>query len=167
MASHAGSFLVARPSLHDPFFRRAVVLLLKHGKEGAFGLVVNRPAPVEGLPFALFAGGPCESQGFLMLHGCPDWIEDAADQEAREVAPGIFLGDSSCLERLKNLQDEERDRVRVYMGYAGWGPKQLEGELAGGAWAVVEATGDLLFDTPAEELWERLAPPRIPEPSLN
>ena len=55
----------------------------------------------------------------------------------------------------------------MFSGYAGWGPGQLEGELAAGAWAIVPATGELLFDVPAEDLWYRLVPPTIPEPSVN
>jgi putative transcriptional regulator len=55
----------------------------------------------------------------------------------------------------------------MFSGYAGWGPGQLEGELAAGAWAIVPASGELLFDVPAEQLWFRLAPPTIPEPSVN
>jgi putative transcriptional regulator len=167
MSSHAGSFLVARTSLQDPSFRRSVVLLIKHGKEGAFGLVVNRPAPVEGLPFNLFAGGPCESEGLLMLHGHPQWAAASVEPPNLEIAPGVFLGDATCMERVKAAGPEADLRYRVFLGYAGWGPSQLEGELEEGAWAVLPASGDLLFDTPPEELWDCLAPPRIPEPSAN
>lgn len=167
MSSHAGSFLVARPALQDPSFRHSVVLLLRHGEQGAFGLVVNRPAPVEGLPFNLFAGGPCESEGLLMLHGHPQWAAASSEPPNLEIAPGVFLGDATCMERVKTAGPDAALRYRVFLGYAGWGPEQLEGELAGGAWAVLPASGDLLFDTPAEELWDCLAPPRIPEPSAN
>src|SRR5712664_4083721 len=69
MKSLAGTFLVARPVLEDPSFRRAVVLLLQHGPEGAFGLIVNRQVRATGLPFPVYRGGPCESPGMFMLHG--------------------------------------------------------------------------------------------------
>jgi putative transcriptional regulator len=166
--SYAGSFLVARTSLHDPNFARSVVLLLAHGPEGAFGVVVNRPAATEGLPWPLFAGGPCPSPGLVMLHGHPEWVEPPADEDGpgREVAPGIFSGDAACLERASQSEADTR-RVRVFHGYAGWGAGQLEGELAAGAWALVPASADRLFDIPHEELWERLAPSRIPQPSVN
>jgi putative transcriptional regulator len=167
MPTYAGSFLVARPSLQDPNFRKSVVLLLQHGSGGAFGLVVNRPAKVEGLPFLVFAGGPCGSEGLLMLHSQADWIEAEEDVKAKTVAPGVFLGDASCLKQVKEMPEEEATRYRMFAGYAGWGPGQLEGELAAGAWAIVSANAELLFNTPLEEMWTQLLPPAIPEPSLN
>jgi putative transcriptional regulator len=167
MPSLAGSFLVARPVLKDASFAQSVVLLLQHGPEGAFGLVVNRPARVEGLPFPMFAGGPCESQGLMMLHGHADWVEADSEQAKNGVAPGIFLGDSSCLNRVSDPTPDQKLRFRIFAGYAGWGPDQLERELAAGAWSVTPATGQLLFETPVEDLWDRLMPPAIPQPSLN
>ena len=82
MSSLAGSFLVARHVLQDANFRQTVVLLLKHGSEGAFGLVVNRPAKAEGIPFPVFGGGPCPMKGFIMLHGHADWVDDMPVDEA-------------------------------------------------------------------------------------
>ncbi len=168
--SLAGSFLIARPTLRDPNFAHTVVFMLSHQEEGAFGLVVNRPAEAEGLPWPLFVGGPCPAPGLLMLHGHPDWAgpkEGDEDESAKEVGPGIFAGDAACLERAGNADPEQNLRFRVFTGYAGWGAGQLEGEVASGAWAVMPATAPLLFDTPVEELWDRLAPPRIPQPSMN
>jgi len=166
MASLAGSFLIARPVLEDPNFRHTVVLLLQHGADGAFGLVVNRPAKSKGLPFPVFKGGPCGSQGMLLLHGHADWV-DKSDDEAKSIAPGIFIGDAACLEKVSEGKAAEDVRFRLYTGYAGWGPKQLESELASGAWAMVQATAELLFETPVTDLWQQLLPPAIPQPSLN
>jgi putative transcriptional regulator len=163
----AGKFLVAKPALKDPSFHQTVVFLLRHGAEGAFGLVANRPAPVQGLPFPVFTGGPCTFQGLLMLHGHAEWAQASSDQGGKEVAPGIFLGDASCLERINDPTPGQALRFRMFTGYAGWGPGQLEGELAAGAWSVVPATSQLLFDAPVEDLWDRLVPPTIPQPSLN
>src|SRR5207245_715291 len=153
MPSLAGSFLVARPALEDSNFRQAVVLLLQHGTEGAFGLVVNRAASVKGLPFLVYAGGPCESEGFLMLHGHPDWLDSSPDPGRSEVAPGIYLGDASCLNRITEAGSQDALNYRMFAGYAGWGAFQLESELTTGAWAVTPASGKLLFDTPIEDLW--------------
>jgi len=163
MSSLAGSFLVARPVLQDPNFRQSVVLMLQHGSEGAFGLVVNRPAKTQGLPFPVFNGGPCKAQGLMMVHGHTEW----PGGDAKGVAPGIFLGDAACLKMAADAKSVVALRYRVFMGYAGWGPGQLEGELSSGAWAVVPATGDALFGTDVEELWIGLTPPRIPTPSVN
>ena len=163
----AGSFLIARGALQDPNFVQTVVLLLRHGEEGAFGLVVNRPAEAENLPFPVFQGGPCPAPGVILLHGHPDWAKpDESDDPPAEVAPGIFIGDEDCVRRV--LQgEEESGRSRIFSGYSGWGPDQLERELTAGAWIVVPATAELLFDTPVEDLWDRLSPPTTPQPSVN
>jgi putative transcriptional regulator len=165
MKSFAGSFLVARPVLRDPNFERTVVLLLAHNEEGAFGLVVNRPAPPTNLPFPLFLGGPCPSPGLLMLHGQPMWVDEPSP--GQEPVPGVYLGDVHALEQATDEEEEDGGSYRVFRGYAGWGEGQLEGELVAGAWALVPASAELLFETPPEELWERLVPPSIPQPSVN
>ncbi|MBL8795505.1 MAG: YqgE/AlgH family protein [Planctomycetia bacterium] len=167
MPFYSGSFLVARPILQDPNFTQTVVLLLRHAQEGAFGLVVNRPAQVEGLAFPVYGGGPCKAEGLMLLHGHEDWIASPAERQEREVAPGIYLGDSAALKRSTEATPEDGLRFRIFSGYSGWGPGQLEAELAAGAWTIAGAKGETLFDVPAEDLWERLIPPRIPQPSLN
>src|SRR5436190_18248802 len=116
--SFAGSFLVARPSLRDPNFHRTVVLLLAHGPDGAFGLVVNRPAQAEGLPWPVFDGGPCPSPGLLMLHGHAGWAtasdEPAGENVVREAGRGIYVGDAACLERASEEAEDEAVRFRVF-----------------------------------------------------
>ena len=166
MPFYGGSFLVAKPALVDPNFRQTVVLLVQHTEEGAFGLVVNRPVPVKDLPYPIFAGGPCEAQGLFLLHGHADWA-NGPEKQATEISPGIYLGDSSLTDVMKNLPKEKLSRVRMFAGYAGWGPGQLEGELAEGVWGLTAADGKTLFETPPKELWTYLRPPAIPQPSLN
>lgn len=164
MKSLAGSFLVARTSLKDGFFGQTVVFMLQHDQDGAFGLVLNRPAPVKDLPFPLFIGGPCKFQGLIMLHGHPDWVP--AD-ELQEVCPGVFMGNADCIGRVSEPEGDEHYRYRIFSGYAGWGPDQLEREMTEGSWAVIAASAKFIFDVPVEELWTSLVPPAIPQPSLN
>ena len=169
MLSLAGSFLVAKPVLEDPNFVQTVVLLLRHGSEGAFGLVVNRPAEIEALPFTVFTGGPCPAPGLIMLHGEPQWATPPGVEDpdpSTVVAPGIFVGNADCMSRVGDGPCEE-PRFRMFAGYSGWGPDQLERELASGAWIIAPATGELLFDTAPDALWDRLSPPATPKPSLN
>ncbi len=163
----SGSFLVARPVLKDPSFVRTVVLILKHEAGGAFGLVVNRPSSVEGLPFPVFMGGPCAAEGLVLLHGHEEWLPEDPDGPDSKIAAGIYLGNAECLKRISDPPNAETFRFRVFLGYAGWGPDQLERELAAGAWAVVSATPALLFDAPVDDLWTSLLPPAIPQPSDN
>jgi putative transcriptional regulator len=162
--SLAGKFLVAKPILRDPNFARCVVVLLAHNDEGALGLIVNRPAATEELPLPLFDGGPCASAGLFLLHGNAAWTDGEGPQE---IAPGVFVGDAGVFERAGKSGPEMRRRVRVFRGYAGWGGGQLERELAVGDWAVMPASGELLFDTPVADLWKHLVPPMIPQPSMN
>ncbi len=166
MSALAGKLLIARPAMADPFFGRSVILMLQHGAEGAFGLVLNRPAQAKELPFPIYVGGPCKMDGLLMIHGMEEWL--STDNEGTpEVCPGVFLGTSEQFEKATEADDAETSRFRVFTGYAGWASNQLEAEMHQDAWIVLPASGDVIFDTPVEELWERLAPPTLPEPSMN
>ncbi len=165
MSSLAGNFLVARSSLRDGFFGRSVVLLLQHGSDGAFGLVLNRPTKAKELSFPLFIGGPCQTDGLLMIHGRPDWIADE-ENKGMEVCPGVYLGTTEQFEKIDDANDPA-GRFRVFAGYAGWGPDQLESEMQQGAWIVLPAQGEMIFETPAQDLWEQLAPSTLHGPSVN
>lgn len=165
MSSLAGFFLVAKSSLRDGFFGRSVVLLLQHGTEGAFGLVLNRPAQAKDLPFPIFVGGPCKMDGLLMIHGREDWTNE--EEKSVEICPGVFLGTAAQFVKLSESEDAKDGKFRVFTGYAGWGPSQLESEMEQDSWIVVPASGDVIFKTPVDDLWERLAPPAFHEPSMN
>jgi putative transcriptional regulator len=164
MSTLAGKFLVARSSLRDAFFGRSVILLLEHSDEEAIGLVLTRPAEAKELPFPVFVGGPCQMDGLLMIHGRKDWQDE---EGLKEVCPGVYLGTAEQFERARESEDAAGGRFRVFAGYAGWAPGQLEEEMNEGAWIVLPASGEVIFDTPPLELWEKLAPPTLPEPSLN
>jgi putative transcriptional regulator len=150
----------------DPFFGRSVILMLDHSSNGALGVVLNRPAQAEELPFPIYVGGPCKLDGLLMIHGMDEWLAGNEDS-AREVCPGVYLGTPEQFEKATEADETVTDRFRVFTGYAGWGPTQLESEMSQDAWIVLPANGELIFGTPVQELWERLAPPTMPEPSMN
>ena len=167
--SHASQFIIARPSLQDPTFQQTVILLLQHDQSGAFGLVVNRPLPPQAwtLPFPLYLGGPCKSEGLLMLHGHQEWM-DMQSQQEKQIVPGIFIGDEECVKQATQKHAEEATgRFLMMTGYAGWGPGQLENEISQGAWALVKATSDNLFQISAQDKWASLLPSIIPQPSDN
>jgi putative transcriptional regulator len=166
MLSVAGSFLVARPSLEDGFFGRAVVLMLQHGPDGAFGLMLNRVGKAKEFPFPIHLGGPCKFHGFILVHGHEDWV-DEDERDAAQICPGVYLGDADCFKRILDPLPGCDWQFRIFTGYSGWGPGQLEKELSEGAWAVVPARRQSIFDTPLEELWVGLVPSAIPTPSLN
>jgi putative transcriptional regulator len=154
-----GRLLVAAPALRDPNFDRTVILVLEHGDEGALGVVLNRPTATDlyaALPrwerFAteppvLFEGGPVAPTAAICLGRTlasaePDgWLPLFADLATID------------LDRDPEELTESVQGVRVFAGYAGWGSDQLEGEVAAGAWYVLEALpGDALSPAP-DDLW--------------
>ena len=170
MISLAGSFLIANTNLQDSNFARSVVLMLAHDEGGAYGVVVNRSVVVEGVPFPVYVGGPCESQGVILVHGHAQWSvgEGGEDRPGHsEVAAGIYIGDAACFKRATESDANDLLRVRVFRNYSGWGPGQLESELAENTWSIATANAMVLFDTPIDEIWLRLKRTVIPQPSAN
>jgi putative transcriptional regulator len=164
-----GSFLVSEIALTDPNFRQTVVLMILHDDNGAFGLVVNRPSPftlgdvVEGMDdspartIPVFIGGPVQQEILFLLHaGFPGH----ENEDATSPVDGVISEPATLtlIEYLKNdwanLPPEDRPAVRVYAGYSGWGPGQLEGELKAEAWVILKATQELIFRQDAAGAWE-------------
>jgi putative transcriptional regulator len=158
----APALLVAMPQLADPNFRRSVVLLVHHDDDGTFGLVLNRPTPL--LALELCEGLGIEWRGDAAMRVCgggpvqPDtgWVllGEAHDLEAQPVADGIFVAES--LEALRNVAKDPPRRARLFLGYAGWGPGQLQEELAQGAWIVAPISAEAVFSDDHDSLWERV-----------
>ena len=157
-----GKLLVAARGLPDPRFAETVVLLADYGREGAMGLIVNRPSGVPlqrgfpqlkkrpGLPDTFFVGGPVAPTGVLAL-----LRSDAAPTDARRLFADVHL--ITAREPLEQLLSAgtEPGRFRIYLGYAGWGPGQLERETVQGSWHVVPGDGDMVFDPDPESVWPR------------
>jgi putative transcriptional regulator len=150
------------PQMADPNFAKTVVLLCEYTDRGAFGLVVNRqmrqPAytvvktepPIEVDPSVrLWIGGPVEPQRTWILMS----EAQGPDDEQREICPGLLLSVSHEL-TLQLLQTPPSSRARVLVGYAGWGPGQLDHEIAASGWLTMEVDPALIFTVPPEEMWE-------------
>jgi putative transcriptional regulator len=155
------TLLLSMPQLQDPNFARTVVLLCDFVPEGAFGLVLNRPTempastmvrlepPVSaGNELRLHVGGPVEPERGWILIG-----EEPEGPEYRMIRQGLYLSTSPALLR-KVLESSPAPRARVLAGYAGWGPGQLDEELAQSAWLMAEVELDLVFDIDAGRMWE-------------
>jgi putative transcriptional regulator len=162
MSEPAPLLLLSMPQMNDPNFARTVVLLCEYTERGAFGLVVNRqmeePAwtmvktepPVTVDPeLRLWIGGPVEPQRTWVLMS----DADGPDDEQHEVAPGVILSASRAL-ALKLLQSPPRSRSRIVIGYAGWGPGQLDQEIAASAWLTMPVDPALIFNVPPDQMWE-------------
>ncbi|MEV0124109.1 YqgE/AlgH family protein [Streptomyces sp. NPDC050703] len=170
VSSLTGRLLVATPALADPNFDRAVVLLLDHDEEGSLGVVLNRPTPVDvadilegwgdlaGAPGVVFQGGPVSLDSALGIAVVPGDEAPAAGSRSRGGDPVGFRRVHGAiglvdLEAPPELLSPALGSLRIFAGYSGWGPGQLEAELADGAWYVVESEpGDVSSPDP-ERLW--------------
>jgi putative transcriptional regulator len=163
--SLTGQLLIASPRMSDPRFQRTVILMVRHGKDGALGIAINRP--VDERPLAslleklgekdaavagsvqIFAGGPVQPEMGFVVH--------TADYKR----PGTFVinGRFSMTQSLEVLRDMGQKRgpqkALVAFGYAGWAPGQLEAELDGEAWFVAPADTQLVFDEARDKVWEQ------------
>jgi putative transcriptional regulator len=166
MSSLAPSFLLSMPQLVDSNFSKTVVLLCRHSAEdGAFGLVVNRPLVTTGRvvvnldppvsterELELWVGGPVEPERSWMLVGAEPG-DDEMSGGGMPIAAGLHLTTSPDLLR-RMLEPNPPPRVRLMVGYAGWGPGQLEAELEASAWLIAEVDREIIFDTPPDRMWE-------------
>ena len=175
-----GKLLVASPALVDPNFVRTVVLITEYGEEGAMGVVLNRPSETAVADVApelediaeagpIFIGGPVQTQALVVL-------AEFADPSA---AAWIVAADVGFVGAETDRDELERAirRGRVYAGYSGWGPGQLEEELEEEAWIVEPPLPAELFPDDPEALWRDVLArkggqyalvARMPEdPSLN
>lgn len=158
MDSLQGQLLVAAPSLVDPNFQRTVILVTEHSDDGAMGVVLNRPSPAQvgeaipeladaagGEECLIYVGGPVQPEALIVL----------ADFRDRAAAATIVVADVGLVSA--ELETSElaglTRRARVFAGYAGWGPGQLEGELDEDAWIVEPPVPTELFAPDPDGLW--------------
>jgi len=182
MESLRGQLLVAAPSLIDPNFRRTVVFIAEHTEEGAMGLILNRPAPTTvGEAVAdidwlvdpdspVYLGGPVRPEEAIVV---AEFEEEAHDVALVHEGIGFV-----------SVEPDDRDataaavrRARLFAGFAGWGPGQLESELDAPGWITVPVETDDVFTEDAEALWSTvlrrkgreyaLLATMPPDPSLN
>ena len=166
-ASLTNQFLIAMPNLGDPNFFRTVTFVCEHGSEGAMGIVINRPleltfrevfaqldidaAGCTRLDERVYLGGPVQSNRGFVLH------EPVGVWESTLAVSGA-LGVSTSRDILAAIaRNEGPSRYLLALGYAGWGPGQLEREIAENAWLSGPATAEILFHTPTEARWAAAA----------
>ena len=159
--SLAPGFLVAMPNLLDPNFNRSVVLLCAHSGEGAFGLVLNRPMDITvgqicneaGIAWKgdqshrIFRGGPVEPQRGWIIH-------DSRRMYEGSECIDTDLAFTPSQEGLVAYGKTPDGRFRLVLGYAGWGPMQLDREMEEGCWLKIPADPSIVFEQEAGRVWE-------------
>jgi putative transcriptional regulator len=158
-------FLVAMPQILDPFFHRAVVVMLEHHDEGSFGFIINRPTELSlaellsnnqlewrgGRETVAWYGGPVQPQMGTAFFS--DRSRIAEGEPTVEIAEGLLISaDSRTIERLAS---DPPSRFRLVLGHAGWDPGQLDQEMDRNDWLVVPFDVDLLFDEDAGSIWRK------------
>jgi putative transcriptional regulator len=156
-----GVFLVARRSLPDPNFRDAVILMIQYDRNGAMGLVINRATGVlvsellEDMPHArkrkdhVYLGGPVGTDSVLALSRSSD------GDGARPLPDVVLIASKSALEK-KLAQDSTSGTLRIFAGYSGWGPRQLDRELSLDTWHLFRADAATVFLKDAAQIYPRL-----------
>jgi len=157
-----GHLLLDSGQLRGSFFQRTVVLICQHDSEGAFGLVLNKPTgsivgdvllsdvpdSLKSLP--VFSGGPLQPTALSYLR------ESGSSDHEEPVIPGVTIGHS--LEFLRDFAGQEPDpgQIRLFAGYSGWSPGQLESEIKREAWLTHPASFDLIFQAQPDQLWQHV-----------
>jgi putative transcriptional regulator len=156
-----GRLLVATPPLEDPNFDRTVIFVLEHHDEGAIGVVINRPSEdaldepldrwvdLQSVPTSIFHGGPVEENALIALAETTTPLEG----DAEHLSPIVGSIASADLTADPALVAGEVAGMRVFRGYAGWGPGQLESEIEAGAWLVLDSEPGDVFSHEPGELW--------------
>lgn len=169
--SLAGQLLIAAPTMGDPRFSHAVILMVRHDEEGAFGIVINRPIgerPIATLLEAIgdsdpdvegtvqvFAGGPVQPELGFVIHSAEYRRTETLDIDARVA----MTASRQVLRDIGHNRGPEKSLFAL--GYAGWGPGQLEGELARHNWFTTPEEPRLIFDDDRERLWDEAMARRI------
>jgi putative transcriptional regulator len=164
-ASLTGQLLVATPSMGDPRFARTVILMVRHDKDGAFGIVINRPiaerpvadllgmlgdndAPAAAGTVRIFAGGPVQPELGFVIHST-DY------RQSQTIAIDAHMAVTSSRDILRAIATGKGPKQSlVAFGYAGWAAGQLEAELGERAWATAPAEPKLVFDEDRDKLWD-------------
>jgi putative transcriptional regulator len=155
-----GKLLIARPQAGGPYFYESVVLLLEYEPEGAVGLIINRPTKIElarllpdiealrGRPDRAFFGGPVERERMMLLYRSSEPLPDSRAIVGEIQASGSF-------ETLRKVVESGATEIsfRAYVGYAGWGMGQLDGEVARGDWLIAPAEASAVFEMDSEKVW--------------
>lgn len=157
MSCVEGKLLVASPQLQDPNFFRAVVFMVRHDEEGAYGLIINRPTnQCVRAVMEMLLECPCQRTGNIMYGGPVEGplvvLHNLPSTEDIECGHQLYL--ASCQDRVRELICDDQAQLLIFDGYSGWGPGQIEEELKCGGWLVADPEGGEFFGN-SDEVWEK------------
>lgn len=163
-ASLTGQLLIAAPTIGDPRFSHAVILMVKHNNDGALGIVINRPVgeePIASLlegtgedvsgiegKLRIFYGGPVQPDLGFVVHSAEYRQQETIDIDGRVAM-------TASRQILRDIGHHHGPQKTLFaLGYAGWGPGQLEGEIARHDWFTTPEEPKLIFDDNRDSLWD-------------
>lgn len=145
-----GNILIARPAVYDYTFNRTVILITDHNDKGSVGFILNKPLNQDvstfisefESEFPVYEGGPVETQNLYYIHKRPDLIANS-----EKISHGLYWsGDYEDVRDAINSGLIQKDEIRFYLGYSGWGENQLKTEIDENAWIVVDEKVDIFQD---------------------
>lgn len=160
MLIQPGTIIYSAPTLQDPHFDRAVIVITEYNEKGAVGFVVNNPFPrslnelvefSDAVPFALYAGGPVDTEHLFVLH-----------RRADLVTGDKYLFSNTCMSdnfqqivKHINQGDIQNNDIKLFIGYCGWDGGELEAEIKEGSWAIAAIDEDIIYSDD-KDCWKKL-----------
>jgi putative transcriptional regulator len=154
-----GKILISEPFLYDYYFRRSVVLLAEHNKEGSFGVIINKPMSlrfdevVKDFPdfgAKIYLGGPVSTDSLFFIHTLGETISGSLP-----ILDGLYWGgDLEQVKTMITLGQMNTDSIRFFVGYSGWMPRQLSNELKRDSWLVSKLTANQVMHSDPDALWK-------------
>ena len=156
-----GRVLISEPFLNDTYFKRSVVLLTEHSEEGSVGFVLNKPVDLSvndilndfpEVDAEISIGGPVNTNTIHYIHTLGEQIPDSV-----KVLKNLFWGgDFDALKDVLVQDAALSNKIRFFLGYAGWSPKQLDNELSENAWLISEMNAEQIMRGPDNDLWRKI-----------
>ena len=163
MNSIINHILISMPHMEDPYFKKSVIYICEHDRNGAMGLIVNKPFSDQIFNEVLYQigdnsdnliksfsnlyfGGPVYIDRGIVLHD-----KKLVSEKSIKISHDFFI--STDKQKLKNLSNINNANYRLFLGHAGWTEGQLENEIANGDWVVQDTSIDFIFNSPEEKMW--------------
>ena len=155
-----GRLLISEPFLNDDYFKRSVILLCEHNEEGSFGFILNNYLNIKledvlpefpAIKSRVSLGGPVKPENLYFLHTLGDKLEGSV-----AVLDGVYMGgEFEALKKLIVAKEVKEHEIRFFVGYSGWEPEQLKGEIDQKAWIIANANAKEVMNTKLDKLWAK------------